>query len=274
MSVAPGYITSITLTSANNSSNALSNLAASNKLSALLPARLVGANLAVALADLSFPIVYSNVSAVYSNMTGLSYNWLDGQNYPVVLPESFYNATTIGSFIQLTMMTNGHYLAPTSSTSGLPPIYFINAQTDVAWGNRTIITVLVVPSSLPSGYQLGTGAAPAWSLPATPTTPQLVLAPAATDIYGKAVPNSLESLLGLPAGSYPPAVLHTSFATRARPCPLSPWLRSPCCSTRPATRGSRATTACCTRSQSRPRTRACSARPRPCCAPCSWARTA
>ena len=216
------YVCSITLTSATNSSNSLSNLGSANKLSALLPTRLVGEDLEVALADLSFPINYSNVSATYNNQQGLSYVWLDGNTYPVVLPESFYNGTTIGSYIQLVMLSNGHFLAPVNPNSGLQNLYFINIQTDVAWGNRSIVTVQVVPSSMPSGYQLGTGAAPAWTLPAQPTTPQLVLAAPAKDIYGNAVVNSLESLLGLPQGSFPPTVLNTPYATLGTSLPAQP----------------------------------------------------
>ena len=221
MSIAPGYITSITLTSASNSSNALSNLV-SNKLNSQLPTRLVGDQLEVALADLSFPVNYSNVSAAYQNQSGLSYTWIDGSSWPVTLPESYYNGTTIGSYIQLVMQTNGHVLVPTSSTSGLPNIYFINIQQDAAWGNRSIVSVSCVPSTLPSGYQIGTGAAPAWTLPAQPTTPQLVLAAANTDIYGNAVKYSLEALLGLPAASFPPTVLHVPYATLGTSLPAQP----------------------------------------------------
>ena len=222
MSVSAEYVCSITLTSATNSSNALSNLSSTNKLSALLPTRLVSEDLEVALADLSFPVNYSNVSAAYNNQTGLSYLWIDGSSWPVVLPESYYNSNTIGSYVQLTMLSNGHVLTPVNPSSGLQTLYFINLQTDVAWGNRTIVTVQVVPSSMPSGYQLGTGAAPAWTLPAQPTTPQLVLAAAAKDIYGNPVVNSLEALLGLPQASYPPTVLNTPYATLGTALPAQP----------------------------------------------------
>ena len=222
MSAPSGYITSITLTSASNSSNALVNVAASNKLNAVLPTVLNSDDLEAALVDLSFPYNFQNVGGQYNNQSGLGYTWIDGTSYSITLPESYYNATTVGSYIQLIMQNNGHYLTPTNAASGLPNLFYINLTTDAAFGNRTIVSVPAVPSSLPAGYQIGTGSAPAWTLPAQPTTPQLTLAAPAADIYGNATANSLETLLGLPAGSYPPTVLNSGYATLGTALPAQP----------------------------------------------------
>ena len=223
MSIDSGYITSITLSSATNRSNVLVNTAATNKLNTVLPARLVGEQLEVALADLSFPINYSNVSAAYQNQTGLSYTWIDGTGpYPITLPEGYYNAATLSTYIQQVMQNNGHCLTPTNPASGLPNLFYISLSLDAAWGNRTIVAITPVPSSLPAGYQIGTGAAPAWTLPSQPTTPQLTLAPAATDIYGNPAKYWLGALLGLPAGSYPATVLNAAYSTLAPSLPAQP----------------------------------------------------
>lgn len=165
------YVTTVVLTSATIQSPYASNALAANKLSGVLGQRLSSEFLEVALVDASLSFTFNNVAQPYQNDRQISYTWIDGTVVPVPLPAGFYTANSLSQYLTVVMQQQGHYLQPGATTSG-PNLYFITLQADTAAGNRTLLTCLAVPSTLPAGYSIPTGgASPAWTLPNPPATP-------------------------------------------------------------------------------------------------------
>jgi hypothetical protein len=147
----------------------------------------------VALADLSLPYTWPNVGSVFPYQSNsFQYVWVDGNTYTVTLPQDWYNADTLSAYLQQVMTVNGHYLQSSSTSS--PNLYYLSMTSNFAAGNRTVLTCTPVPSSLPATYSIPSGAAPAWSLPSTPKTPQFIIPGMAS---GNSAPYTFSSLIGV-----------------------------------------------------------------------------
>ena len=151
----------------------------------------------IALVSSTVNYTWRNITAAYQN-DSLSYTWL-GQTYAVSIPDGAYATVDICSVMQAVMTANTHY---TLDASGNVVFYLSFAP------NSTYSAVQV--SSTPIPTTLGTGTLPpgaTWSLPATASTPQLVI-PAVSNAR-----TSMSVSLGLAPGSYPSTVQSTPYAT-------------------------------------------------------------
>lgn len=139
----------------------------------------------------SFSCYYACPS-VLNATTKFSYIWVDGLTYDVSLKTyGTYSASDMNLLLQYTMLVNGHYLYNATTSAYL--YYLTIAANGVEYALQA--NSLPVPTSLPSGYALGTGAAPAWSLPGAARNPQFVFA---------ATPgNDWCTLSGFSAGTFP-----------------------------------------------------------------------
>ena len=174
----------------------------------------------VSLADLSFNYSWPNTGSVYPyQSSSFSYIWVDGTTNVVLLPNDFYNASTLSAYLQQVMTTNGHYLTPTSSTSTSPNLYYLSLASNLAAGGRTVLTCVPVPSTMPSGYTYGTGTAPAWPLPTTPATPQFIIPGAAP---GNGAPYTFSLLVGITPATYPSTPISTVYQYQGTLIPQNP----------------------------------------------------
>ena len=169
-------------------------------------------NKVIALTELCMFNSFANISAALGNNT-YSLTWCDGTTSQEVIPDGYYDAQggSLQAFFESRCIARGWYLQPTSTSSGLSNMYFINVvnlQTFYKLG----LQLLPVPSTLPSGYQQPSNAT--WSLPSSPTTPQLTLPPPA----GSTQPY-LGQMLGLPSGTYPPTAMSVPYQRNSLFCP-------------------------------------------------------
>ena len=144
----------------------------------------------VALKSMSLFYSWPNVSAMLGN-NSFSYTW-GGTSYPVVMADGMWQFADIMDYLQQVMVANGHYL---KDQNGLN-VYFINFRVNPVLYCLSL-TVTPVPSSLPAGWTNPAG------LPLTGLTPQLTF------------PQSMSTLTGFPAASYPAAPQGTVYQTNS-----------------------------------------------------------
>ena len=177
----------------------------------------------IALERLQLPISWPNVSSANNTF---SYIWVDGQTYAVTLQPGELSQAAISAALQQTLFANGHYLV--NASTGITN-YYLSLQ----WNSnlyRTVITATPLPGTMPSGFAYGTSlsGAPAWTLPSTPKSPQLVVPPlldngyGALQPYGQAPPTtSFSTLVGVVPGTYPAAPSSVLYATAGTLAPAS-----------------------------------------------------
>ena len=162
----------------------------------------------IALAELVMVNALFNVTAALGNQQW-SYCWIDGTVVTDTIPDGRYNVVdgSLQAYIQSRMFANGHFLAPSSASSGLPLMFFV-AIVQLPTFYKYGLQVLAVPSSMPSGYSLPTGtyASPAWTLPPTRVTPQVTLPAPATPQQAY-----LGQVLGILPATYPPTPLAINY---------------------------------------------------------------
>lgn len=146
----------------------------------------------------SLSIYYSWPSITSSNANNqFSYTWPTSSGTTTVditIPDGFYTIDDLNSYLQYKMIANKHYLVDSSGDY----VYYIQLST-----NSTLYAVQLDVSPLPTSlgtYTYPSGAS--WTLPAASTYPQFVV-PATTT-------NSISSIIGFAAGSYPSSTSGTS----------------------------------------------------------------
>ena len=172
---------------------------------------------AVALTELTMANSFFNITAALGN-TQWSYQWVDGTVVSDSIPDGYYDVAdgSLLAYLQSRMLVNGHFLKPT--TAGLPNLLYLNIISLPTY-YKAALQLLPVPSSLPAGYALpGAGyASPAWQLPSSPTTPQVTLPPPpAPQSSGQPF---LAQILGVNAGTYPPAPVGVPYQHNSDYCP-------------------------------------------------------
>lgn len=151
----------------------------------------------IALSNLFMYYSWNNVSLLKFNNTSCTYTWVDGTVNLVSFPDGFYTIDNISAYINFVQTTNTHYL--TSTTPGaLPNLYYTNLAANPVYYAVTL-TELPVPTSLPTGYSLPSGAA--WSLPSPAKVPLLTISGS----------NNFGSLIGFAAGTYPAVTQATEY---------------------------------------------------------------
>ena len=183
------------------------------QLTVQLPQPITGVrNKTIALTELCMYNSFANISAALGNNT-YSLIWCDGTVSQEVIPDGYYDCAdgSLQAFSQSRCVARGWYLQPTSSSSGLSNMYFINVV-NLPTYYKVGLQLFPVPSTMPSGYQLPSNAT--WTLPSTPKTPQLILPPAASSPQPY-----LGQMLGLPAATYPPTAVSVPYQKNSLFCP-------------------------------------------------------
>jgi hypothetical protein len=125
--------------------------------------------------------VYNSTYNISSSLGNNTYSivWVNGTTYNFTIPNGYYDFNGLNQIFQYNMAQNYLYLQSTSNSSQV--MYFIDCLPNIT-AYAAEIDILYVPTTLPSGYQIPSGAS--WSLPATATYPQLVLSPNLQTIFG------------------------------------------------------------------------------------------
>jgi hypothetical protein len=173
-------------------------------------------NKAIALTELTMANSFFNITAALGN-SSWSYRWIDSTVVNDTIPDGYYDVAdgSLIAYLQSRMQANGHFLQPTSTTSGLPNMFFLNIVSLPTY-YKCGLQLLAVPSTMPTGYQLpsGTYASPSWTLPSTSITPQITL-PAPT----YSTQPYLAQVLGVNAGTYPPTPISSTYQHNSDYCP-------------------------------------------------------
>lgn len=108
----------------------------------------------IAVSSITMYYCWFNIRSSYNNNT-FSYSWTVGgvsTNYDVILPDGLYEIADINSYLQWTMIENGHYLIDTAGDN----VYY--AELDVnPTRNKVQLNTYQVPTSLPTGFTQPTG---------------------------------------------------------------------------------------------------------------------
>lgn len=161
----------------------------------------------VALASISMYFSWDNITSAtsgsqYNNNT-FQYLWTDGTGtslHTVVLPDGYYEYSTMNEFLQYTMVQNGHYLIDSAGNY----VYYLEIV-----ANQTYFAVQL------NSYPLPTALPPLWTnpagivFPALASTPQFVILPT----------NNFQLTLGFNAGTYPPAIQATNYSVLSQNTP-------------------------------------------------------
>lgn len=145
-------------------------------------------NESVALSELTiynsfYNITSSSTNSRYNNNT-FQYIWIDGSVNYVVLPDGAYEISDINKYLISVMTNNNHYLLNSNGEY----VYYLD-MSDSTTQYVIILTSYVLPSTLPSGWSLPSGAT--WSLSAS--TPQFTILSS----------NNFYKVIGFSAGTYP-----------------------------------------------------------------------
>lgn len=156
----------------------------------------------IALGNLSYNNSIFNITTDYNN-NFFQYQWYGAGAIPVsnvTIPNGIYTLEELNAYLQYVMLNNGHYLV---DSNGDYVWYLALTVNRTAYGYE--ITSDPIPTALPLGWTNPAG----MTFPAVATTPQIIL-PA----------TNIRTLLGFPAGTYPPAVQATTFNIKSPNIPI------------------------------------------------------
>jgi hypothetical protein len=159
-----------------------------------------------------------NISAANQN-NSFSYKWLGGATeFPVVMPDGFYEISDMNNFLHQTMLNNGHYLTELSTNNA---VWFLTMSVNTSTYKVDLLSFPMINTFYtPALYSQPAAVLgiPVWSVPAVSANPQFV------------IPNTLfDNVIGFAPGTYPAAsnntVITTSSSTIAPQVnPLSSYL--------------------------------------------------
>jgi len=147
----------------------------------------------VALASIQMYNSTFNITAANKN-NSFSYKWVNGTDYPVAIPDGFYDIVSLNAYLHFTMVINKHYLV----TAAGDFVYFITLTSNPS---QYAIEVNCF------GMSVAVAAAAGWVLPASPTfviptnfiVPSLIVPSAVTSNFGL--------VIGFAAGTFPVSVI-------------------------------------------------------------------
>lgn len=197
-----------------NSQNLTSSIAPYNRLVYQFAGSTALTDHEIALSSISIYNSWPNISsALYQNNT-FAYQWVDGGIFPVVLPQGLYQVSDIQNYWIFVMQTNGHFLVNSSNQN----VFYAALTTNPALYGVSFTSV-PLPTSLPAGWKVGTGSAPAWSaayfLAGLPLGPQLQLNATPFNLIIGFAP-STNYPVALPTANY---VANSTFAPELSPAP-------------------------------------------------------
>lgn len=103
----------------------------------------------IAVSSITMYYCWFNIRSSYNNNT-FSYSWTVGgvsTNYNVILPDGLYEIADINSYLQWTMIENGHYLIDTAGDN----VYYAELVVNPT-RNKVQLNTYQVPTSLPTGF--------------------------------------------------------------------------------------------------------------------------
>lgn len=150
----------------------------------------------ISVSSIIIPYSWFNITNTYGN-NKFTYTWVGASpvTYSVTIPDGFYTTTDLNTYLQSVMISNGNYLVDNNGNN----VYYIEFLTNQ---NAYAIQLLTypVPASLPTGY---TNPASMVYSTSTPYTPYITVPVSTTT-------NSFSSLIGFPAGQYPPTATQST----------------------------------------------------------------
>jgi hypothetical protein len=147
----------------------------------------------IAVSSISIYYSWFNITSLLGNNT-FSYIWPVGPvTINVTIPDGFYTANTLNSYLQSVMITNNHYLI---DTTGNYVYYFEFVENSSAYAIQ--FNSYPIPIVLPAGWSTPTG----WTgYPVVASTPQIVIPS-----------TNIRYILGFNAGTYPTVVQATNYS--------------------------------------------------------------
>lgn len=127
---------------------------------------------------------YSIYNSTYNISEKLGNNkysiiWINGVTYNYIIPDGYYSFDDLNTNLQYNMATDKLYLQSTTDSSKV--LYYLKFSANVIL-YKSQIDINYVPSSLPSGYIIPTGAS--WTLPTVAKFPQVNLSSGLMKIFG------------------------------------------------------------------------------------------
>lgn len=152
----------------------------------------------IALSNISVYYSWFNINSSLYNNNSFSYKWVDGITYSVSYPDgAYYTISELQAYFYSVMYANKHYLYNSTTDDVLVYLEFVENTTFYGVSFNSY----VVPTSLPSGYTLPSGAT--WSLPSgSAKTPQIIISSS----------NNFGDLIGFSSGTYPSSVQSSNYS--------------------------------------------------------------
>ena len=154
----------------------------------------------IAVQSVSMYYSWKNITAAYQN-NKFSYTWVDGTVVSLTIPDGSYSISDLNAYLESQMYNRTHYLIGSGGNS-----FYLELVT-----NSVLYAVSINSYAVPTaaqavtlGLTLPSGAT--WAFPVTPATPQLTI-PAVSNAT-----TSFSVLLGIPPGTYPPAIQTTNYS--------------------------------------------------------------
>ena len=147
----------------------------------------------VSVTSLSIYYSWFNITSTLGNNT-FSYIWPVGAvTVNITVPDGFYTANTLNSYLQSVMITNSHYLINATGDY----VYYIEfVENSSAYSIQ--FNSYPIPTALPAGYSAPAG----WTgYPAVASTPQIVINS-----------NNFRYIIGFNASTYPTVVQATNYS--------------------------------------------------------------
>lgn len=155
-------------------------IAGTNRFRYVLPAPmdLTKNNPTVAISHYAVYNSTYNISSALGN-NKYSIKWVDGTTKEFVIDDGYYSFSDLNLNLQYNMASEKWFLQNTTTSS--QAYYFIACQANNIQ-YKSEIDIFYVPSTMPSGYAIPSGAT--WTLPAQPTYPQITLSAGLQSIFG------------------------------------------------------------------------------------------
>ena len=147
----------------------------------------------IAVSSINIYYSWFNISSSLGNNT-FSYTWPVGAiTINITIPDGFYTANTLNSYLQSVMITNNHYLINGSGNY----VYYIEfVENSSSYSIQ--FNSYPIPTALPAGWSAPAG----WpGYPAIASTPQITIPS-----------TNIRYILGFNAGTYPTVVQATNYS--------------------------------------------------------------
>lgn len=103
----------------------------------------------IALSFLTIPFSWRNITGAYGNNT-FKYEWADGLQYSVIVPDGYYSVDELSTYVQLVMKTRGHYLIDNTGLAPVDVYYFSFTPNNIYYTIE--FTLTEIPQSVPGGW--------------------------------------------------------------------------------------------------------------------------